>query len=146
MVTMSGILFYILVASGLHSTTYGYSELMCGDIGKPKKCSKGAVTASGEVFDPMLPTAAIFSPTELRMWKRATVVPVRTSGRCKFIRINDKGAPKYIGKRGFDLTPASVRLLGGRSTRYWSGTVTVCSMLLYKQLTKYEVIFWNLTE
>lgn len=142
---MDAIILYIMIASGLHSTTYGYSELMCGDIGKPVKCSVGAITASGEVFDPQIPSAAIFSPTRLRMWKRASVMPLRIlpDGKCMFIRINDKGNPRYIGKRGFDLTPASVKLLGGKVADTWSGKVEVCGELLNRNLGIGDIIRWN---
>lgn len=142
---MISVLFYILVASGLHSTTYGHGELMCGNIGKPVRCSVGAITASGEVFDPQIPTAAIFSPTSLRMWKRASVMPVRIlpDGKCMFIRINDKMNPRYIGKRGFDLTPASVKLLGGKVSDKWSGKVEVCGKVLQLNLDTYGVLLWN---
>lgn len=142
---MSTILLYIMVASGLRATTYGWGtgDKHCGDIGKPVECRKGLFTASGEVFDPMLPQMAVAAPTGLRM--RPVVLPVRLiKGKCKYLRVVDKMNPRYIGKRGFDLTPASVRLLGGISTRYWSGKVKVCNMLMGRQLTKYEVIKWNL--
>jgi len=141
---MDVIIMYIMIASGLHSTTYGHGELMCGDIGKPRSCSKGAVTASGEVFDPNLPTMAVFAPTRLRM--HPVVVPVNIGGGiCRFIRANDKGSPRFIRKRGFDLTPSAVRLLGGKDSKHWSGKVIVCSGLLKRNLTKYEVIKWNLS-
>lgn len=139
---MQLILLYVLAASGLRSTTYGYNEKMCGDIGKPVECAIGSITASGEGFNPNLPTAAVFSPTSMIM--KPTVIPVRiASGKCKFIRINDKGSPRFIGRRGFDLSPSAVRLLGGKPTLYWSGTIYVCTKLLNKNLTRYEVILWN---
>ena len=139
---MNIILFYILVASGLHSTTYGHGELMCGDIGKPVKCSVGAITASGEVFDPQIPQVAVAAPTGLRMYPQ--VIPLRIKGgKCKFLRIVDKMNPRYIGKRGFDLTPAAVTLLGGMATEYWSGEVEVCSNLLNRGLNIGGILKWN---
>lgn len=115
----------IAIASGLVSTTYGWNEYNCGDIGSPRPCSVGAITASGEPFDPDIPTAAVFAPTALPM--RAVVVSVRLGeGVCRWIRVNDKGNPRYIGERGFDITPATIKLLGGTPTKFWSGEVNVC--------------------
>ena len=136
---------YIDIASGLRATTYGWGkgDKHCGDIGKPVECRKGLYTASGEIFDPQMPQMALAAPTRLRMV--ATVLPVRLEeGKCRFLRLVDKMNPRYISVRGFDLTPASVKLLGGHATKYWSGNVTVCYNLLNKQLTKIEVIKWNL--
>ncbi len=119
---------YIQLASGLRATTYGYGEGNCGDIDKPRPCSKGAVTASGEPFNPNLATAAIFAPTKLRM--RARWVWLRVDeGPCKLIRVNDKGNPRYIGIRGFDLSPRAVEVLTGQpAVSTWSGRVYVCTM------------------
>jgi hypothetical protein len=117
---------YLLIASGLPATTYGYNEKFCGDIGKPVTCSHGAITASGEPLNPDSPTAAIFSPTEMRLV--AQHVYLRTdTGPCVKIRLTDKGSPKYIGIRSFDLTPAAVELLTGLpATRHWSGVIHYC--------------------
>lgn len=117
---------FISIALGILSTTYGYGEIMCGDIDNPKECSKGALTASGEVFDPNMPTMAVFSPTKMRMGSIVIYVKLRKVGKCEYIRVNDKGNPRYIGSRGFDLTPAAVRLLGGHATPYWSGIIEPC--------------------
>lgn len=136
-------LWFILTSVGF-STTYGFNEMFCGDIGSPRSCSVGSITASGEGFDPDIPTGAVFSPSWLRM--KSVVIPLRIEGgKCRFVRINDKGNNRYRFKRSFDLTPASVRLLGGKSTRHWSGTVTVCTNLLNKRLTREEIIKWNLS-
>lgn len=108
------------------STAYGYGEENCGDYGLPRPCSKGAVTASGEVFDPDLPTAAIFAPRSLKM--RAVDVHMQVeNGPCIRIRVNDKGNQRYIGKRGFDLSPAALEALtGDRSPR--KVTVKQCQL------------------
>lgn len=126
---MGGVLvffYYLLLAFSVgHSTTYGYGEKNCGDIGTPRRCSLGAITASGEPFDPELPTAAIFAPTNLR----GRVVDVWLQigdGPCVKIRVNDKGNPRYIGKRAFDLSPEALKQLLGKSSRYWSGRVKQC--------------------
>ena len=139
---MTAILFYILLASGLHSTTYGWGGNFCGDIGEPVPCVKGLYTASGEIFDPEQPTAAVFTPTKLVM--RPRVVPMRLDGKCKYVRVNDKGSPRFIGERGFDLTPAAIKLLGGVPTSHWSGKVTVCKELMGKFITKLGVLQWNI--
>jgi len=135
---------YLIIASGLHSTTYGWDETNCGDIGVPRPCSHGAITASGEVFDPETPTMAVFAPTKLRMGGRAKVVLVRLpGGSCKYVRVNDKGNPRYIGERGFDLTPAAITLLGEEPTKFWSGKVELCGVYL-NQRSPWEIVQWNL--
>lgn len=118
----------LVIASGLISTTYGYGEVMCGDIHSPRPCAAGAITASGVAFDPRLPQVALAAPTHLRLpashiWLR---VP---GGECRRIALVDKMNPRYIGVRGFDLTPRAVELLTGKpATRHWSGRVYVCSV------------------
>ena len=93
------------------SSTYGWGELFCGDYNKPQPCSKGAVTASGQVFDPDLPTAAVAAPRNLRM--RPVVVGMRVpGGRCVAILVNDKMSERWINKRGFDLSRGALRALG----------------------------------
>lgn len=117
---------YINIASGLRATTYGYGEGNCGDIGRPRPCSKGAITSSGEVFDPDVPSAAVYAPTKLNIKPRFILLRV-LGGPCVFIRINDKGNPRYIGKRGFDLSPKAVEVLTGKPGHpQWSGKVYVC--------------------
>lgn len=129
---MLDILFYIQLSSGLTATTYGYGTMHCGDIGKPVACSLGATTASGEAFDPDLATAAVFAPSVLRM--RPYVVKLKIVGpfRCQLIRINDKGNPRFIGKRSYDLTPAAVKKLGGRMSKHWSHRVELCGRSHYR--------------
>lgn len=117
---------FINIALGLLSTTYGYNESHCGDIGKPIPCSVGAITASGEIFDPEMPTMAVFAPTHMKMKATVIYVKLRGVGKCEYIRVNDKGNPRYIGKRGFDLTPSAIRLLGDIPNRYWSGVIEPC--------------------
>jgi hypothetical protein len=116
----------IALASGLQATTYGHAELACGDIHAPVPCTHGAVTASGELFDPGLATVAIALPTRTRL--RAADIWLRVGdGRCHRVRLNDKMNPRWIGVRGFDLTPRAVELLTGKpATRHWSGVVHVC--------------------
>lgn len=119
---------YLAIASGLWASVYGFGEYMCGDVGFPRACEVGATTASGEGFDPDLPTAALAAPADLRM--EARDVWLRLDGgphECRRIRINDKMHPRWIGVRGFDLTPAAVRRLGGVPTPKWGGRVHVCS-------------------
>lgn len=93
------------------SSTYGFGEFNCGDIGKPKPCVEGQPTASGLPLRPDLPTAAVAAPTNLRMYP--VVVHMRVpGGPCVEILVNDKMNPRYIGKRGFDLTPGALKALG----------------------------------
>lgn len=93
------------------SSTYGFGEYNCGDIGKPKPCVKGQPTASGVLLDPNLPQAAIAAPTNLRMYPVSVYMRV-PGGPCVAIQVVDKMNPRYIGKRGFDLTPGALRALG----------------------------------
>jgi len=125
---MPTLLELLITASGLISTTYGHGEKFCGDIGKAVACELGAITASGVRFDPQLPQAAIAAP--IRMVMRDSFVWLRVAGGpCSKIHLVDKMNPRYIGKRGFDLSPAAVELLTGKpATRHWSGVVHVCSV------------------
>ena len=123
------ILELLIIASGLTATTYGvHGEMYCGDIGKPRPCEYGAITASGDIFDPAEVTAAVAAPTRLRM--KPVYVWLRVEGgECHQVRVNDKMNPRYLGVRGFDLTPATVQLLTGKpATRHWSGKVFVCAV------------------
>lgn len=117
----------LLLASLLPSTTYGYGEVMCGDIGSPRACDSSAVTASGVGFDPTRAMVAIAAPAGLRL--KARVIGLRVpGGKCRKVLLADKMNPRYIGVRGFDLTPAAVALLTGKpASPVWSGRVEVCS-------------------
>lgn len=168
---------FIIAASGLFSTTYGYGELNCGDAPKTSKtsiefmaqintraakhatnasldqpfshmsiheflmsrslranvktkakaCVAGAMTASGEQFRPYdEPTAAVAMPRNVIM-RPAWVYLRLEDGECHRIRVNDKMNERYIGKRGFDLSPAAQALLTGSTpSRSWSAKVYVC--------------------
>lgn len=93
------------------SSTYGFGEWNCGDIGKAKPCIKGQPTASGVLLDPDAPQAAIAAPTNMRM-RPVTVYMRVPGGPCVAIQVIDKMNPRYIGERGFDLTPGALRALG----------------------------------
>ncbi len=118
----------ILAASGLMATTYGYGEQKCGDPGKPESCNNGAVTASGIPFDPAAPMAAIAVPANMRL--RAQFIGLQIpGGACHKILLADKMHHRFMGRVGFDLTPAAVALLtGAPATPYWSGPVYVCQL------------------
>lgn len=125
--------YYLTLASGLISTTYGYGERMCGDVGAAVACIAGAVTASGEEFRPQeVASAAVAAPARLRI--EATEVHLKIYPgpyACRPVRVNDKMNPRWIGKRGFDLSPAAVELLTGQpATERWSGVVQVCGVEL----------------
>ena len=118
--------YYLMIASLVPSTTYGHGELMCGDVGKPVACAVGAVTASGVPFNPAVPMVAIAMPANRRLVARHVWLRVE-GGECRRVRLTDKMNARYIGVRGFDLTPAAVRLLTGKpATKHWSGRVEVC--------------------
>jgi hypothetical protein len=117
---------YLLLASMFPSTTYGYGEMMCGDVGKPQPCDSRAVTASGLAFNPETPQVALALPIRLRL--KAMRVRLRIpGGQCRWVTLADKMNERWIGVRGFDLNPAAQRLLTGRpATSYWSGRVELC--------------------
>lgn len=125
---MPTLLELLITASGLVSTTYGFGEHNCGDIGRPVPCVSGAITASGVPFAVSVPQVAVAAPTKMRMG--ASVVWLRVgSGKCYPVALVDKLNPRYIGVRGFDLNPAAQALLTGKpATRHWSGVVHVCSV------------------
>jgi hypothetical protein len=118
----------ILVANGLISTTYGYGEKMCGPPDHPRACSKGAITSTGEAFDPDLPTVAIAAP-ETAYFKAQVIGLKIKNGTCQPIRINDKMASRFFGERGFDITPAALKLLTGKDAdSKWSGRLYICNL------------------
>jgi len=98
---------------------------MCGDIGHPRKCVRGAITASGEEFNPNIASAAVAIPLNMRL--RAMDVMMRIGkGPCVKVRLNDKMNPRWIGVRGFDLSPKALELLTGKRNRNWKGKVELC--------------------
>jgi hypothetical protein len=116
----------LIVANGMLATTYGHGEWNCGDVGNPKPCAHGAVTASGETFDPGKPSAAIAAPADFVLDGRYIFIRTAIS-KCVKVRLNDKMNERYIGERGFDLTPEAVRLLTNADpTPYWSDAVYLC--------------------
>lgn len=141
--------FYLAIASGLISTTYGGGEMFCGDVGKPVACAHGAVTASGVIFDPAIPMAAIAAPSGVRLRSRIISLKV-PGGECRPVLLADKMNPRWVGVRGFDLTPAAVELLtGGVQGLKWSGRVQVCDMepwkrKLYRHFKPYKLSRYTL--
>ena len=86
---------YILLASMLPSTTYGYGEIMCGDVGKARSCATGAVTASGARFDTEVPQVALALPTRLRLKGRHVRLRV-DGGKCHTVALADKMHERWI--------------------------------------------------
>jgi hypothetical protein len=115
-------------SSGSISSVYGFGEMFCGDIGHAVACDSRATTASGLPFDPTYPMAAIAAPTNMAL--KAQVIGLQVAGgKCQAILLADKMHPKWIGVRGFDLTPAAVTLLTGKpATKYWKDRVFVCQL------------------
>lgn len=115
------------IASGLLATTYGHGEMMCGPIGKPQACAEGAFTSSGEPFVPSRPTVAVAAPRGT--YVRAQSIRLKLAGPfpCRRLVLNDKMNPRWIGRRGFDLSPGAVRLLTSRrATPHFAHPVEVC--------------------
>ena len=121
---------YLFQALKLPATVYGLGELMCGDIGKPVICAGGAITASGEALWPRLVrSAAIPAPTNYKMRVKRIDIKIN-DGKCISVRINDKSNPKWIGKRGLDLTPVAIFESTGKwPSKRWGGNVTPCGTI-----------------
>jgi hypothetical protein len=119
---------FLAVASGLVSTTYGFGEQNCGDEGKATRCEYAAQTSSGEMFSPFnVASAALAVPKNLRTRPVFAYLRLEESDQCFKIRINDKMNPRYVGQRGFDLSPKAQSLLTGKpAVSHWSGKVIVC--------------------
>ena len=111
---------YIELAISLHATVYGFNEIKCGPAHAPQSCSFDAITASGHEFDPEIPSAAIPLPHNKIM--RPFIICVKNPDTGKKIRllVNDKTNARWIGKRGFDLSPEAFRQLTGRLPEKWS--------------------------
>lgn len=120
------------LAMTLQATVYGLGENMCGDIGDPMPCIKGAVTSSGEIFDPNIPSAALPFPTK-RVIKPMSIYISINNGKCILVRLNDKSNPRWIGRRGLDLSPAAIKQSTGEyPDKHWGGTVKLCQKKLKK--------------
>jgi rare lipoprotein A (peptidoglycan hydrolase) len=120
---------YILLASSLLAFTFGYNEKMCGSAKMPVACSVGAKTASGESFNPnIIASAALPLPRKFKL-KTVMIKLKAKNGKCVTIRVNDRSPEKWIGKRGFEFTPAALRLLGIQPHKKWSGYVELCKDL-----------------
>jgi len=117
---------FIALAATQVATVYGYSERMCGDVGKPVPCDHRAVTATGERFRPGEITAAVPAPKKKLI--SPTMIYVRNhKGGCTPVKVNDKKSPRYVGRGGLDLTPAAVWAITGKlPNRYWSGKIELC--------------------
>lgn len=132
------------------STVYGYAEGNCGDPHDPKPCLHGAITASGDVFDPAALTAAIPLPKN-QIMRPFHVYLRHHDGPCVKIKVNDKMNERYIGKRKFDLTPGAVyAITGKKANKYWSSKgVHVCPSILSYVLagspTTSSSLLWDLS-
>ena len=117
---------YILIASNLVAYTFGYNERKCGDVHHAVSCSNGATTASGEAFKPnLIASAAIPLPKKMKM--KTVIIRLKAeNGECVSIRVNDKASEKWLGKRGFEFTPAALRKLGITPSKHWSGNISFC--------------------
>lgn len=117
---------FIALAATQVATVYGYAEKMCGDVAQPRPCDHRAVTASGDRFKPMEITAAVPAPKNKRIFSYIIYIKDH-KGACIPVKVNDKKAPKYVGKGGLDLTPGAVWAITGKlPTRYWSGRIELC--------------------
>jgi hypothetical protein len=127
--TASYMLFLASISSGQTATVYGMGETFCGDTHAPTSCSVGAITATGDAFDPAKLTAAIPLPANRRLRKGFHIyLRHGDEGPCVPIYVNDKKNAKFRGKHSFDLTPAAVYAITGKyPTKYWSSkSIQVC--------------------
>lgn len=131
---MASALISALIAASLSPdvvhTTFGYSEVRCGDPHEPRPCDATATTASGLPFHPDEPHVALHVPLDVT--HRVRIRPGRWS--VCFLHAQT-GAPVYLpvtdkkGKEGgLDFSPGALRLLGITPTPWWSGTLTSCEV------------------
>ena len=111
---------WIEVALSLPATVYGFSEWNCGDTHKPVPCDTSATTASGDPFDPQALTVAVPLPRNRIVRPVQLCLEHPKTGRRVWVRVNDKANERWIGQRGFDLTPAVYEALTGKQARTWS--------------------------
>lgn len=117
---------FLWLVSGLPATTYGHGGFNCGDVGKPVQCKYGAITASGVVLHPDEPQVAIAIPKKWRIRPRFIYIRTKDSP-CVEVHLVDKMNERYVGKRGFDITPGTLRKLGIKPTKHWSDKIYVCN-------------------
>lgn len=129
---------YIQTALNHTATVYGFSEISCGDVGKPVKCDGNATTASGERFNPDLPTAAVPASRNIRVPKDKYVCLIDYKQEVVYLRVNDKKNSRYVGRGGLDLSKGALKLLTGSTSRHWSGKLESCE--------NYEIETEELTE
>lgn len=108
---------YIELALSFHATVYGFSEMKCGSTQSPQPCDESATTASGHPFDPNIPSAAIPMPQNRIMRPFYVCLQNPKTGKKIRLLVNDKTNAKWIGKRGFDLSPAAFRQLTGKDAK-----------------------------
>ena len=112
----------LLFASQFRANVYGYGEPSCYRGNKVAPCVKGTRTASGEIFDPKLPTVAVWLPRRVRLEPQWVFVRLEGRHRCAKLWLNDRK-----GRRGFDLSPGAVKALGIKPSRHWSGKLQGCA-------------------
>ncbi len=88
-------------------------EMMCGNVGNPKPCSRGAVTASGAIFDPAVPSLAIAIPRGLRLKIRLIYVKTVDSA-CTAVWLTDKKNERYMEKQPWDMSRGLKKLLNSK--------------------------------
>lgn len=111
---------WIELALSLPATVYGKGELMCGDPGKVVPCDSNATTASGDPFDPQALTVAVPLPAKRIMRPMRLCLENPQTGKRVWVTVNDKANERWIGQRGFDMTPATYKALTGKQARPWS--------------------------
>lgn len=113
---------FLAIAATHIATTYGYGELSCTSPihSGVAPCVLGTFTASGEMFDPKLATAAIHLPKRYRI--RPQIIRIKTpDSPCTSIRLNDKK-----GNQGFDLSPGALSKMGIKPHSKWSDIIELC--------------------
>lgn len=121
---------FIIQASGLGATTYGWGEKMCGSHDKPAvKCTNQALTASGLPLGTNLPIAALALPYNFKLrgtrWVNLSIDGGKT---CAAILLADKKNFRYKDSKPWDFSPLALERLGVKNVhKFWSTKkVTLC--------------------
>jgi hypothetical protein len=119
---------YVSIALSHPATTYGWGEVMCGDVHSPRACDNEATTASGEPFQPDIPSAAVPAPFNVIMPSK--IIWLRDEqGECRSLTLNDKKHPRFIASGGLDLSKGAIEMLyPSTASRTWSGKVEACTV------------------
>jgi len=126
---------HLLASLSVIATTYGYGEKSCYSrfLAQPVSCLRGLSTATGENFDPLKPTFAMYVPKTRRIRSQWIGLKVKGSAKCVWLWLNDR-KPKL----GLDLTPGALKKLGIKPNSTWSGMLQLCT-----PYTNHQTLIFN---